>query len=138
MNAEATILLVEDNPMDVDLTIRAFSYANSTATIVVARDGEEALGFVPRWAAGEPTPNVILLDLNLPRISGFEVLRLLKSDPVARVIPVVTLSTSRAPQDVRRAYELGANSYVVKAIDFDRFIETARAINGYWTGINQV
>lgn len=124
--------------MDVDLTMRAFAYAASAVSLLVARDGEEALAYLPRWRAGMDLPHVILLDLSLPRICGLEVLRSLKSDPLSRVIPVVALSTSHAPQDVSLAYELGANSYIVKTIDFDRFVETARAISNYWTDVNQV
>ncbi|RMF04185.1 MAG: response regulator, partial [Chloroflexi bacterium] len=107
------ILLVEDNPMDADLTVRAFRRRNLTNPIHVARDGEEALAWLPRWEAGELRPAVILLDLKLPKVDGLEVLRQLKAHPVFRVIPVVILTTSTQDTDIQTAYQLGANSYIV-------------------------
>lgn len=136
MTADRPILLVEDNPMDVDLTQRAFKRRNLTNPIEIVRDGEEALAFIPRWEAGEPTPFVILLDLKLPKVDGFEVLRALKQHPVLRSIPVVALTTSRSSQDIRTAYELGVNSYIVKPVDFEKFIEVAGEIERYWLLVN--
>jgi hypothetical protein len=131
------ILLVEDNPMDVDLTLRAFKERKLANPIEVARDGEEALAWIPRWEAGAPRPVVILLDVNMPKVGGFEVLRELKSHPVLRTIPVVMLTTSSVSRDVQTAYEYGANSYIVKPVDFDRFMEVAAQIELYWAVLNQ-
>lgn len=137
MNQQPTLLLVEDNPMDVDLALRAFRRRRLTNPIEVARDGEEALAWFARWDAGEPQPAVILLDLKLPRVDGLEVLRQLKAHPKFRRIPVVVLTTSAENEDVSRAYELGVNSYIVKPVNFDKFMEVASQIELYWTVINE-
>ncbi len=137
MTQQPTILLVEDNPMDVDLALRAFRKRRLTNPIEVARDGEEALAWMARWEAGEPQPTVILLDLKLPRVDGLEVLRQLKAHPKFRRIPVVVLTTSAENEDVSRAYELGVNSYIVKPVNFDKFMEVASQIELYWTVINE-
>lgn len=131
------ILLVEDNPVDVDLTLRAFKHRNLANPINVARDGEEALAWLPRWEAGEPLPLVILLDLNLPRISGLDVLSQWKSRPVSRHIPVVVLSSSGEDRDLLAAYDLGANSYIVKPVDFEKFLNVAEQIELYWCVTNK-
>jgi CheY-like chemotaxis protein len=131
------ILLVEDNPMDVDLTLRAFRRRRVTNTILVARDGEEALAWLPRWEAGEPWPAVILLDLKLPKVDGLEVLRQIKQHPALRVIPVVVLTTSEESADIQLAYQQGANSYVVKPVEFDKFMEVSEKIDLYWTVVNK-
>lgn len=132
------ILLVEDNPVDVDLTLRAFASRKFSNTVHVARDGEEALAWLARWEAGEPVPAVILLDLKMPRVSGLEVLRELKSHPQFHAIPVVVLTSSSEDVDVRTAYELGANSYIVKPVNFDKFMEVAAQIELYWCVLNKV
>lgn len=137
MNNQPSILLVEDNPMDVDLTLRAFKRRRLTNRVDIARDGEEALSWLPRWEAGETPPAVILLDLKLPRVDGLEVLRHLKEHPEFRRIPVVVLTTSGENQDVRSAYSLGANSYIVKPVDFDKFLDVAAQIELYWTMMNE-
>ncbi|MDO9095243.1 MAG: response regulator [Rubrivivax sp.] len=131
------ILLVEDNPMDVDLTLRAFKRRRVTNTIHVARDGEEALAWLPRWESGEPWPAVILLDLKLPKVDGLEVLRQLKQHPTLRVIPVVVLTTSAESVDVQAAYHLGVNSYIVKPVEFEKFMDVSEKIDLYWTVVNQ-
>lgn len=136
MNTQPAILLVEDNPMDVDLALRAFKRRRLMNPIEVARDGEEALAWIPRWTAGENPPAVILLDLKLPRVDGLEVLRQIKQHESLRGIPVVVLTTSADNQDVKRAYELGANSYIVKPVDFEKFVEVASQIEVYWTVLN--
>ncbi len=130
------ILLVEDNPMDVDLTLRAFKRRRVTNTIHVARDGEEALAWLPRWESGEPWPAVILLDLKLPKVDGLEVLRQLKQHPKLRAIPVVVLTTSEESADVKTAYELGVNSYIVKPVEFEKFMDVSEKIDLYWTVVN--
>jgi CheY-like chemotaxis protein len=123
--------------MDVDLTRRAFARRKIANPIQVARDGEEALAWLPRWEAGEPRPAVILLDLKLPRINGLEVLRQLKRHALAATIPVVILTTSAEDSDVQSAYQLGANSYIVKPVDFEKFMQVAEQIEIYWNVINQ-
>lgn len=131
------ILLVEDNPVDLDLTIRAFASRKLTNPIQVARDGEEALEYIQRWEQGEPRPVVILLDLKLPKVNGLEVLQAIKSHPDLKTIPVVILTTSAESSDVRSAYQIGANSYIVKPVDFDKFIEVAKHIELYWNVLNK-
>lgn len=131
------ILLVEDNPVDVDLTLRAFKRRKLANEVLVARDGEEALAWIPRWEAGEPQPAVILLDLKMPRVDGLTVLRELKTQPLTQKIPVVILTTSKEDRDVCRAYELGANSYIVKPVEFEKFIEVAQQIELYWCVFNE-
>jgi CheY-like chemotaxis protein len=137
MSFHLPILMVEDNPMDVDLTIRAFRRRKVANPIEVARDGEEALAWIPRWEAGAPRPAVILLDLKLPRVDGLEVLRQLKAHPTLRTIPVVVLTTSAEDSDVRAAYQLGVNSYIVKPVDFEKFLEVAGQIEIYWSLLNK-
>jgi len=131
------ILLVEDNPADLDLTLRAFRRHNLTNPIEVARDGEEALAWLPRWEQGEALPLVVLLDLKLPRIDGLEVLRRFKEAPTSRAVPVVMLTTSQEARDISAAYALGANSYIVKPVAFERFIAVAAQIKLYWCALNQ-
>jgi len=138
MTTTRPILLVDDNPMDVDLTLRAFKQRKLPNPIEVARDGEEALAWIPRWDAGEPRPVVILLDINMPKIGGLEVLRQFKSHGALRTIPVVMLTTSAVDEDVEAAYALGANSYVVKPVDFDSFMDLVMQIELYWTVLNQI
>jgi CheY-like chemotaxis protein len=131
------ILLIEDSPVDVDLTLRAFDRQRLINPVIVARDGEEALAWLPRWAAGEAMPAVILLDLNLPRVNWLTVLQALKSNPLTQCIPVVVLTTSKEERDIETAYRLGANSYIVKPVAFDAFMEVARQINLYWCVLNE-
>ena len=136
-NFNHPILLVEDNPVDVDLTLRAFKLRKLMNPIVVARDGEEALSFVKKWLDGEPLPVLILLDLQLPRVNGLDVLREIKSNPKLKSIPIVILSTSSDDIDIKTAYELGANSYIEKPVDFEKFIEVITQIELYWNVINK-
>jgi CheY-like chemotaxis protein len=131
------ILLVEDNPMDLDLTLRAFSKKKFSNHVHVARDGEEALAFIPRWEAGEALPAVILLDINLPKINGLEVLRQLKAHERFRRIPVVVLTSSREDKDLKTAYDLGVNSYIEKPVSFSKFMEVAEHIELYWCVLNE-
>lgn len=130
------ILLVEDNPLDLDLTMRAFRKRRLANTIDVARDGEEAIAFMERWAADDPLPVVILLDLKLPKVDGLEVLRRYKEHSQWRSIPVIILTTSAEISDIRAAYQLGANSYIVKPVDFDKFLEVSKQIELYWLALN--
>ena len=132
------IFLVEDNPVDLDLTLRAFAKRALTNPIIVARDGEQALRWIPRWESGEVCPALILLDLKLPRVDGLEVLRQLKTHPSLRTIPVVILTTSREDGDMQQAYLLGANSYIVKPVNFDTFIQVVAQVDAYWRLLNQL
>ena len=138
MSDHPPILLVEDNPLDVDLTLRAFQRCKLANPILVARDGEEALEWVPRWVAGNSLPVLILLDLNMPRIDGLTVLRTLKAHTSLRRIPIAVLTTSLEERDIQSAYDAGANSYIAKPVDFDRFIDMARQIELYWCVINKL
>lgn len=131
------ILLVEDNPADLDLTLRAFRRRHLVNPVQVARDGQEALDFLPRWQNGEPLPLVVLLDLNLPKVHGLEVLRAFKASELARAIPVVVLTTSDEDRDIGTAYELGANSYIMKPVDFENFSDVAAQIELYWCALNK-
>ena len=130
------ILLVEDNPMDVDLTRRAFSRHNLANPLEVARDGKEALDLISGWKEGNVVPSVILLDLKLPKVSGLEVLRAIRAHPAFGTVPVVVLTSSSEDNDIHEAYSLGANSYIVKPVEFEKFIEVARQIELYWTVLN--
>ncbi|MDA3905122.1 MAG: response regulator [Bacteroidales bacterium] len=130
------ILLVEDNAIDVDLTLRAFKKRNLTNPIQVARDGAKALDYIQKWDAGEQLPVVILLDLKLPKVDGLEVLRVIKSHPKYDTIPIVVLTSSSESGDIERAYKLGANSYIVKPVNFDKFVEVASQIELYWNVLN--
>jgi two-component system response regulator len=136
------ILLVEDNPEDLKLTLRALKNANLANNIHVARDGMEALDFV--FCEGdhasrriENTPKVILLDLKLPKVDGKEVLERIKSDLRTKMIPVVVLTSSREQNDVVEAYNLGVNSYIVKPVNFDGFAAAVRDLGMYWLLHNQ-
>lgn len=130
------VLLVEDNPVDIDLTLRAFARRKFTNPVHVARDGEEALAWVERWEAGEPLPLVILLDLKLPRVHGLDVLCRWKQNPVCRSVPVVVLTTSAEDKDIEAAYRMGANSYIMKPVNFEKFLDVAEQIELYWCVTN--
>jgi two-component system response regulator len=137
----ADILLVEDNPNDVKLTLHAFKTANLANKIHVARDGVEALEFLFGTQSGADqkkpeSPKLILLDLKLPRMDGHEVLKRIKGDPRTQGIPVVVLTSSREEVDVMRTYDVGANSYNVKPVDFEQFTDAVRDIGKYWLVIN--
>jgi CheY-like chemotaxis protein len=131
------ILLVEDNPTDVELTLRAFKKRKLTNPIIVARDGEEAMEQITLWEKGSQAPVIVLLDLKLPKVDGLEVLKKIKSHPVFNTIPVVVLTSSAEDKDIEAAYKLGTNSYIVKPVDFNKFIEVATQIELYWTVFNK-
>jgi CheY-like chemotaxis protein len=137
-SSDRPILLVEDNPMDVDLTRRAFIRRKVANPIDIARDGEEALAFLRRWETlpNNALPILILLDLKLPKVDGLEVLRQIKTHPQFHTIPVVILSTSTEDSDIQVAYQEGANSYIVKPVDFDQFMQIVSHIQTYWCGLN--
>ncbi|KXX64318.1 response regulator [Marichromatium gracile] len=133
-----SMLLVEDDPVDLDLILRALTPHIEPDWISVARDGEEVLARVEHWGRGtQPPPQLILLDLKLPGIDGLEVLRRLRSSEPGRLIPVVVLTSSDEPRDIQAAYDLGANSYVVKPINYERFLEGLHQINRYWCCTNR-
>ena len=136
------ILLIEDNPRDAELTMRAFKKHNLVNGVVWLRDGAEALEFIFGERAGlrpasSRLPKVILLDLKLPKVDGLELLHRLKSDASTKLIPVVVLTSSREEQDIVRTYQLGANSYVVKPVDFEKFSEAMVHLGLYWLLVNQ-
>ena len=140
--AEKTILLVEDNPDDVALTVRAFQKNNVANRIVQAADGVEALDYL--FATGRHAgrdvnemPAMILLDLKLPKIDGLEVLRRLRADERTKLLPVVILTSSKEDQDLVKGYALGANSYVRKPVDFNEFLDAARQLGLYWLVLNE-
>ena len=135
------ILLVEDNERDVELTLAALEEHNLANEVVVARDGADALDYL--YQRGKYTgrdgglPAVVLLDLNLPKVDGMEVLQRMKIDPALKQVPVVMVTSSRVEQDLVRSYELGVNAYVVKPVDFQKFIESIRQIGFFWAIINE-
>jgi len=131
------ILIVEDRPVDLDLTKRAFAKRRLLNPIEVARDGEEALAYIERWEKGEPTPVFIMLDLRLPKVDGLEVLRRIKNHPTYSSIPVIVLTTSAEDTDIQEAYRLGCNSYIVKPVEFNKFMEVALQVEVYWGAINR-
>jgi two-component system response regulator len=136
------ILLVEDNPNDVELTLRVLQQHKLANHIEVVRDGAEALEFIFCTATYahrsiENGPKVVLLDLKLPKVDGLEVLRQVKSDPRTRAIPIVVLTSSREERDIVESYKLGTNSYIVKPVDFEQFTEAVRQLGLYWLLLNQ-
>jgi two-component system response regulator len=128
-----TILLVEDNPDDEKLTLRAMRQSDVPNVVVVAHDGAEAIDFI---VGARNLPSLILLDLKLPKLGGLEVLEQIRADHRTRTIPVVILSSSDEDKDILRSYQLGANSYIRKPVDFDEFIDSVRQLGQYWLTIN--
>jgi CheY-like chemotaxis protein len=141
MAALKRILLVEDNERDVELTLAALEEYNLANEVVVVRDGAEALDYLYQRGkySGRASglPAVVLLDLNLPKVDGLEVLQRMKIDPVLKQVPVVMVTSSRVEQDLVRSYELGVNAYVVKPVDFQKFTESIRQIGFFWAIINE-
>ena len=136
------LLLVEDNPQDLELALRALRKANLSNRIHVARDGAEALEFIfcegPHAARRIiDCPKVVLLDLKLPKVDGLEVLKLIKGDPRTKTIPVVVLTSSKEQSDVVESYQLGVNSYIVKPVNFEQFTEAVHDLGLYWLLLNQ-
>jgi CheY-like chemotaxis protein len=133
------ILLVEDNPMDLDLTLQALAGNGVANPIVACRDGEEALEYMQKHRSpGDlQVPIVVLLDLRLPKVDGIEVLRQARNDPVWRQVPIVVMTTSRENRDIETAYGLGVNSYIVKPVDFLTFTEVVKSIKVYWLLTNE-
>ncbi|MGA2599008.1 MAG: response regulator [Bryobacteraceae bacterium] len=132
------ILLVEDNPSDLELTLHALKRHRLANRIEIVRDGQEALDFLlAEDRRSNIPPKVILLDLKLPKVDGLDVLRTIKANPVTRAIPVIVLTSSREERDMVEAYKLGVNSYVVKPVDFDQFTEAVRILGMYWLLLNE-
>ena len=135
---DVKILLVEDNPDDVELTLRAFKKHNLANEIIVAKDGEEALNILlPQKKENAKRPDLILLDLKLPKVDGLEVLRQVKSNPETKPIPVVILTSSREEKDLMESYHLGVNSYIRKPVDFEQFTEVVIQLGLYWLLLNE-
>ena len=134
-----SILLVEDNPDDEALTLRALRKHDLADEVVVVRDGAEALAFFyeATRAGDEPLPELVLLDLKLPKVDGLQVLRILRDDAHTRRLPIVVLSSSSEERDIVQSYDLGANSYVRKPVDFAEFSEAVRQLGIYWLGLNE-
>lgn len=141
-NDVVEILIVEDDPRDAELTLRALKKNNLANNVFVAKDGEEALEFI--FCKGKfknrnlnNPPKVILLDLKLPKVGGLEILRLVKEDKKTTHIPIVIVTSSREEPDMKEAYDLGVNSYVVKPVDFDKFVSAMSSLGLYWLLVNQ-
>jgi CheY-like chemotaxis protein len=136
-----SILLVEDDPKDIELTLRSLGEYNLANEVLVARDGVEALDYLYRRGqfAGYPNgnPAVILLDLKLPKVDGFEVLRTIRSDDKLKLIPVTILTSSREDNDLIQSYQLGANAYIVKPVDFHQFTDAIKKLGVFWAVLNE-
>lgn len=141
LNQFIQILLVEDNPDDVELTVHALKRNNIANPIMIVRDGQEAIDYLfyqgKYSGAQHELPNVILLDLKLPKVDGIEVLEKIKNDRKLKLIPVVVLTSSKEENDVIKSYDLGVNSYIRKPVDFDQFVDTVKQIGFYWLLINE-
>lgn len=140
---EVEILIVEDNPNDAEMAMRALKKNNLANNILIVGDGEEALDFI--FARGsykereiKARPKVILLDLKLPKIDGLEVLKEIKGNDATKIIPVIVLTSSREESDIISSYKLGVNSYIVKPVDFDKFVEAVRELGLYWLLLNEL
>ncbi|HTI73041.1 MAG TPA: response regulator [Candidatus Limnocylindria bacterium] len=140
MEAVADILLVEDNPRDVTLTLSALKAGNVANDVMVLRDGAEALDYLMYRGRFEgrlgPLPGVVLLDLKMPKVDGLEVLRQMRNHPALKFVPVVMLTSSREERDIVASYRLGVNAYVVKPVDFDQFADAIRQLGLFWAVLN--
>jgi len=141
MNTLGRILIVEDDPRDVELTLTALEEYNLANAVVVTRDGQEALDYLYRrgqfHARSDGNPAVMLLDLKLPKVDGLEVLKQVRSDEHLKMIPVVVLTSSHEEKDMMRSYQLGVNAYVVKPVDFHEFVNAVKELGVFWAVINQ-
>lgn len=141
MNTLGRILIVEDDPRDVELTLTALEEYNLANAVVVARDGQEALDYLYRrgqfHARSDGNPAVMLLDLKLPKVDGLEVLKQVRSDQHLKMVPVVVLTSSHEEKDMMRSYKLGVNAYVVKPVDFHEFVNAVKELGVFWAVINE-
>ncbi|MGB2782363.1 MAG: response regulator [Atribacterota bacterium] len=138
---DTKILLVEDSPDDVELTLLAFKKYNFSNDIIVARDGQEALDILfpsKEKSKKSKLPDIILLDLKLPKVSGLDVLKEIKAHPETRIIPVIVLTTSNEDRDIRDSYLLGVNSYIRKPVEFNKFVEVVKQLGLYWILLNEI
>jgi two-component system, response regulator len=141
-SSEVEILLVEDNPLDEEMALRALESNRLSNKVLVVRDGQEALDYLYQRGefegqAYDNHPKIILLDLKLPKVDGKEVLRVLKNDPEKKVIPVIVLTSSAEERDIFESYQLGVNSYIVKPVEFDKFVQAINEIGLYWLLLNK-
>jgi CheY-like chemotaxis protein len=139
---EVEILIIEDNPNDAEMALRAFKRSHLTNKILVIGDGEAALNFIfskNEYASrsNADKPRLILLDLKLPKIDGLQVLKAIKSDPEAKIIPVVVLTSSQQESDMIKSYKLGVNSYIIKPVDFNKFVDAVNEVGLYWLLLNK-
>lgn len=136
------ILLVEDSPADAEMTLRVLKRRQLSNSIEWVKDGEEALDYMFRRGSyatrSDGNPRLILLDLKMPKLDGIDVLRVLKADPTTRSVPVVMLTSSNEDNDIVRSYDLGVNSYIVKPVEFDKFVEEVSKLGVYWTAMNRI
>lgn len=139
MNQPTELLIVEDDPRDIELTLRVFREHKLANRVIVARDGEEALRILlpDDPSAAGPRLRMVLLDLKLPKLNGLEVLRHIRGDPRTRAIPVVILTSSREAPDLKEAYEIGVNSYLCKPVEFDAFVSVVKNLGLYWLLLNE-
>jgi two-component system, response regulator len=142
MNDFRTILLAEDNPKDVELTIEALSEHNLANRVTVVKDGVDAMEYLRcegKYKQRSPgNPAVVLLDIKMPRMDGIEVLQAVRNDPGLKTLPIVMLTSSREEPDLKRSYELGANAYVVKPVDFQEFMEAVKQVGVFWAVVNEM
>jgi two-component system, response regulator len=140
--SQVEILLVEDNPNDAEMALRALKKNNLANKVLLVVDGEEALDYMYsrgkfKLKPASNLPKIILLDLKLPKVDGLEVLKILKSDPEKKVIPIIVLTSSKEETDIIQSYKLGVNSYIVKPVEFDKFVRSVRDMGFYWLLLNQ-
>lgn len=140
--SEVEILIVEDNPNDAEMALRALRRNNLTNNVLGVGDGEEALDFIYCRGAFEKKdpcllPKIILLDLKLPKVDGLEVLRVMKNDPEKKSIPIIVLTSSKEEKDIVASYQLGVNSYIIKPVEFEKFVEAVRDVGLYWLLLNE-